>query len=467
MRVPTVVLFLGSACLLSANLASGQPSEGVPAKSSLAARMVVDEHEHCFTVRFFLKNDSDRDVEVTYGRGGSGLQVVPVFRLGGSGDVYITPPTYLRPASRALRPDVMPIPAGKEILYGTFTMGYPRSRDVSNDEISATIQFQEPKLTLRTKPVRLKIPAQKSDTAAVVATIDSPKAPDLPGAWVNSDNGDLSLRLRFKSALLATQDSIFVIAEIRNNTARPVTILRPFGDPYPAEAGQIKIWGEQGRIEYIGPVPDYDLNKTSFITLEAKEIAADTLELPVRNFAETGKAGSYAVRYDYSYRGTWDEIVAKQGVKGIWHGAICSREIQLKKLEGVAQAPRPSQEQLNADLRKLLPLAGILNEKPDDATARQEAAGLAIRLAPHLPGNRMVWEVLIKMRTLKDGMSLPDAEELLGSPARKSEKFVVWYAHPDSKHVTPYLRANVQKLRANVQATVQKDGLAEWTLTNQ
>ena len=111
---------------------------------------------------------------------------------------------------------------------------------------------------------------------------------------------------------------------------------------------------------------------------------------------------------------------------------------------------------MDADLRKLLPLAEILNEKPDDPTARQDAAALVIRLAPHLPGNRMVWEVLIKARTLKDGMSLAEAEELLGPPTRKSDKFVDWYAYPDSKHVAPYLRANVWK-----------DGLAEWTLTNQ
>ena len=273
---------------------------------------------------------------------------------------------------------------------------------------------------------------------------------------MTSDNGDLSLRLRVKSALLATQDSIFVIAEIRNNRAAPVTILRPFGDQYLAEAGQIKIWGEQGRIEYIGPVPDYDLNKTSFITREAKEIAADTLELPVRNFAQTGMAGNYAVRYVYSYQGMSEKEVANKGIKGIWHGAICSREVQLKKLDGVAQAPRPSWEQLEAYLRKLSPLVAILNEKPDDPTARQDAAALPVRLAPHRPGNRMVWEVLIKTRSLKDGMSLKEAEELLGPPARRSDKFVGWYAHPDSKHVTLYLCANVQK-----------EGLAEWTLTNQ
>ena len=162
------------------------------------------------------------------------------------------------------------------------------------------------------------------------------------------------------------------------------------------------------------------------------------------------------MRYDYSYSGEGEKNVAGEGVKGIWHGAICSREVQLKKLEGVAKAPRPSREQLDADLRKLLPLAEILNEKPDDPTARQDAAAVAIRIAPHMQGNRIVWAVLIKTRTLKDGMSLAEAEELLGPPARKSDKSVGWYHNPQSAHVAPYLRANVWK-----------DGLAEWTLNNQ
>ena len=288
-------------------------------------------------------------------------------------------------------------------------------------------------------------------------TESKPQALDLPWEWVTSDDSDLSLRLRVKSALLATQDSIFVIAEIRNNTSRPVTILRPLGYlQLLAYASQIKIWGEQGQIKYIGPIADYVLDETSFITLEAKEITTDTLELSVTDFAETSKAGNYAVRYDYSYQGGYEKRVADEGLKGIWHGAISSREIQLKKQEGIPKVPRPSQEQLNTDLRKLSPLAAILNEKPDDPTARQDAAALAVRLAPHLPKNRMVWEVLIKTRSLKDGMSLKEAEELLGPPARRSDKFVGWYANPDSKHVTPYLRANVRK-----------DGLAKWTLTNQ
>ena len=281
------------------------------------------------------------------------------------------------------------------------------------------------------------------------------QAPDSPGEWVDSDNGDLSLRLCVKSAVLTTTDSIFVIAEIRNNRAEPVTILRPFGDAYHARASQIKIWSEQRHVNYTGGTFDYDLGKGAFITLKAKEIVTERLELAVHNFAETSRVGNYTVRYDYDYQGDWDKTVAKDGLKGIWHGAICSREVHLKKQEGGDKAARPSQEQLLTDLQKLAPLAEVLKEKPDDLTAQQDAAAVAMRLAPHMQGNRIVWDVLIKTRTLKDGMSLAEAEELLGPPTRKDGKSVGWYSNPMGFHVAPYLHAKIFW-----------NGLGEWKNTS-
>ena len=171
----------------------------------------------------------------------------------------------------------------------------------------------------------------RSEKLASGQSKPTPQAPDSSADWVDSDNGDLSLRLRVKSALLTTQDSIFVIAEIRNNRAAPLTILRPFELQLVAFASQVKVWGEHGQIKYIGPIADYELGKGSFITLAAKEVVTDTLELTVREFAETGRAGTYAVRYDYSYSGAGEKKVADEGVKGIWHGAICSREVQVKR----------------------------------------------------------------------------------------------------------------------------------------
>ena len=155
------------------------------------------------------------------------------------------------------------------------------------------------------------------------------------------------------------------------------------------------------------------------------------------HFAGTGKAGSYTLRYDYAYSGTWDKKVAGESVNGIWHGSICSREIQFKKTEEVA-APVEKQDsaKLDKDLRSLLALNKTLEEKPDDPTALQDAAALAERLAPHLPGNRVVWLILIKTRTSRDGMSLASAEKILGHPpTRKTDQEVGWYFNEAGRHV--------------------------------
>ncbi|MBC7968402.1 MAG: hypothetical protein H7Z17_21055, partial [Fuerstia sp.] len=324
MRVITVAICLSCFGMLIADPASSQP----PKAATLTARIEVDEHEHCFTARFFLQNDSVKDLSVTYGRGGRGLEVVPTFHVSDSSNIFITPPTYLGYPERALRKHAINVPAGKEVLYGTFTMGYPHCDKERDEEITASIQFDEFPQAITTEAVRFTIPAQKPNTAAAgIATIHELQATDRPGEWVTSDNGDLSLRLRVKSARIAAQDSMFVIADIRNNRTDPVTIIRPFGDPWRARGSQLKIWGEKGRVEYSGAIADYVLNATSFVTLRANETFSDTLELSVANYAGSDKAGTYTLRFEYSNEGGWDEIVAKEGIKPTWRGSICSREI--------------------------------------------------------------------------------------------------------------------------------------------
>jgi len=133
---------------------------------ALTARMEVTAHEQSFTVRFFIKNQGNQDAEVVYGRGGMGMSVVPQFHLG---ELTITPPTYLRPGRRAMAPDKKIIPAGKEILYGTFSMGYPvdgpfglrPDRTPMGEKITGSIRFGQPKISLKTEPQWLKAPEKK------------------------------------------------------------------------------------------------------------------------------------------------------------------------------------------------------------------------------------------------------------------------------------------------------------------
>ncbi len=332
MRLSTI-LFLFSACLLCATPATSQPPKTVLVPPTLTARMEADEHEHSFTVRFLLRNNTDRDVEVEYGRGRSGLEVVPRFHLMDRSYRVINPPTYLGPARRSMRPDLLRIPARKEVLYGTFTMGYPRLRQGQEAEVEfeGVIRFRELELTLRTEPLRLKIPGPMDPGKPIISGRDQQQAGGSPGQWVQSENDDLAIRLSVKTPRIAATDNISLIAQIRNNTAGPLTILRPFGDPYDAASVFIKIWGKDGRIAYVGPEFDYVLDGTSFVTIGPGEIVTDTLELSNDHFAGIDQAGTYTLRYDYRYDGVWDETVAKEGVKNIWRGSICSREVKIRK----------------------------------------------------------------------------------------------------------------------------------------
>jgi hypothetical protein len=108
-----------------------------------------------------------------------------------------------------------------------------------------------------------------------------------------------------------------------------------------------------------------------------------------------------------------------------------------------------------AGLRRLLELERALGEKPDAAAVRKEAADLAAKLAPELPGNPLVWGMLLKTGVLKDGMTLKDAEKLLGPPTDKSGTVIGWYFNPNHRHVAPYLHAQPTE-----------DGLVGWKLNS-
>ena len=126
------------------------------------------------------------------------------------------------------------------------------------------------------------------------------------------------------------------------------------------------------------------------------------------------------------------------------------------RLKGEGQpAAKADEAARQAGLRRLRELDRALAEKPGDPAVRKEAGGLAAKLAPDLPGNRLVWSVLLKAGVLKDGMGLKEAERLLGPPTDKSGTVVGWYFNPAGRHVAPYLHARVTE-----------DGLTGWKLSN-
>jgi hypothetical protein len=156
--------------------------------------------------------------------------------------------------------------------------------------------------------------------------------PALAGnSWVTSNDGKLELRLSVISPRVKANETIQAVAEIRNASQQRITVLRPFGDWYSAEALGMKIWDGERPIQYSGPTPGYVIGADSFAVVGPGEIIEDRLELTTDNFAGTGSPGHYTLRYDYFYDGQWDDTAASgnSGISGAWRGTISSREIQV------------------------------------------------------------------------------------------------------------------------------------------
>ncbi len=120
-------------------------------------------------------------------------------------------------------------------------------------------------------------------------------------------------------------------------------------------------------------------------------------------------------------------------------------------------AAKSGPDRLATELRLMGYLDRALREKPEDVAVRAEAAQLARRLAPQVPGNRMIWGALIRTGVLKDGMTIEEAEAVLGPATSKADGSVIWYFNPRNRHVAPRLMARREP---------GKDVLTGWTLTN-
>lgn len=160
------------------------------------------------------------------------------------------------------------------------------------------------------------------EVAPAEATDDNaPPASD----WVVSEDRQLALRLSVDSTTVKGSEPFVIVAELRNEGAAPVNVIRPFGDWYLAEASGLKIWSREKRIEYSGPTPGYVIGESAFAKIQPGEVVRDTLKVLPENFAGLELAGMYVLRYDYSYEGMWDTLVMGKHTN-IWRGQIASRE---------------------------------------------------------------------------------------------------------------------------------------------
>lgn len=145
---------------------AGSPGGFAADGDTVAARVEVEAKADCFVIRFFVRNDGDDDVEAIVGYGGGGKEVATFDLTTGTLSLSITPPVFRRPASRSMRPDIQVFPAGREVLYDTYVLGFPPSEAAGGGGMTAPgeptlvghidllrANRQPPRLRLRTKPV--------------------------------------------------------------------------------------------------------------------------------------------------------------------------------------------------------------------------------------------------------------------------------------------------------------------------
>ncbi len=111
---------------------------------------------------------------------------------------------------------------------------------------------------------------------------------------------------------------------------------------------------------------------------------------------------------------------------------------------------------LEFDLRKVGEVDRALRNDPENKDLQEQLLALTKLLARYQP-SQYVWETLIAVGGVKDGMSPQEAEALLGPPTVQSRNHVEWY-------VNPALASGGKNVAASLTAKVTKEGLADWKI---
>lgn len=123
------------------------------ATTKISARLEAKATTDCIKAKFFLKNEGTEQIEIVYGRGGIGQDVVPEFH---TRYLTITPSTVRLPGKRSMMDDILTIPPGEEVEYGTYILTNPFVSatgmvDTKEEYIQGYFVYREGKLIGRPK----------------------------------------------------------------------------------------------------------------------------------------------------------------------------------------------------------------------------------------------------------------------------------------------------------------------------
>lgn len=211
--------------------------------------------------------------------------------------------------------------------------------------------------------------------------------------WSTSEDGLVSVRLSSSMRSYAQMKPFLLTAELRNNSDKSLTLLRPFGDPFYASARGIEMTGPRGRVEYVGEMRRYALGTGAFVRLLPGRTVREKIALAVLNHDSIFAAGTYTICYRYRS----PEYPGRTAVPpDHWKGSVTTRNL--------AVARRASRR--SGAIATLLRRSG-----PHDSLL------LAIRAWRDAQNiDALLW---LKEHYLWKGKSVSTARHLLGEPLSK------------------------------------------------
>jgi hypothetical protein len=135
--------------------------------------------------------------------------------------------------------------------------------------------------------------------AAETKTYHETSTPRALSEWKDSQDGKVSVCFAVDKTTFGAEEKITVRCAIKNLSDKPLTILRPFGDPFYAHSSGFTILGPDGAISYRGPMKEYMLGTASFLELPAHTVVDETIELPADVFPGLRKVGLYTIGYQF------------------------------------------------------------------------------------------------------------------------------------------------------------------------
>lgn len=151
--------------------------------------------------------------------------------------------------------------------------------------------------------------------------------------WTNSEDGLLSVCFTVDKTTFDSNEAFSIRCAIRNNTDKPLTILRPFGDEFYSLSSGLYILGPTGQITYHGPWKEYVLALDSFYELRPHTIIDETLKIPDELFAGLRSPGLYKIAYTYQSSGYPKKIKPAN----FWEGKVIGDSVIL--LRQASEAP--------------------------------------------------------------------------------------------------------------------------------